>query len=123
MSCLDPQSQTAIVVALLETLAARRRPPILLRAARFAQADYRRDYDLRRVLRLPATPAAGPAVMQMLLDLEARCDAARQSETGDAWRAARHVEVLTALMAEARLLKAGFSQPKASGSDALRRAT
>jgi hypothetical protein len=123
MSCLDPRSQTQIVVSLLETLATRRRPPLLLTAARLAQGEYRRDSDLRRILRLPAPPAPGPGTVQLLLDLEARCEHARQNQTGDAWRAARHVEILTALLAEARLLRAGFAQMNASGSDALRRAT
>jgi alkylhydroperoxidase family enzyme len=104
-------------------LAALRRPALLIRAARMGQADYRRDQHLPRLLGYGALPSHGAAVIA-LIEIEADLDARRTA--GDAgWSAARHVEVLIALMAEARLLRAASeaAQAKASGISALRPAT
>lgn len=104
-------------------LAALRRPALLIRAARMGQADYRRDQHLPRLLGYGALPSHGAAAIA-LMEIEADLDARRTA--GDAgWSAARHVEVLIALMAEARLLRAGAPgvQEKASGISALRCAT
>lgn len=87
------------VTALLATL---RRPRLLIRAARFGLADYNRDRDLKRLMRLPATPHPRAAV-DRLISAEAELEACRRSG-GAAYSPARHVEVLIALMAEARLL-------------------
>lgn len=95
------------IVSLLDTLARASRPRLLLRAARMGTMEYRREDDLRRVLRLPATPAPGPATVRTLIAMEAELEMLRIRpchETGDTWRATRHVEVLIALMAEARLM-------------------
>ncbi|PID36940.1 MAG: hypothetical protein CR993_02670 [Rhodobacterales bacterium] len=86
-------------------LAALRRPPLLVRAARFGLEDYRRERDLTRVMRLPAAPAPGQAVGP-LIEAEAQLEAVRK-EGGAGYSIARHVEVLIALMAEARLLPRG----------------
>ena len=90
---------------------ATRRPRLLLRAARIGTQDYNRDIDLRRVLRLPATPPPGPATVRALIDLEHRLETARQrpgqpvtEDAVESWRPARHVEVMIALIAEARLM-------------------
>ena len=79
-----------------------RRPKLLIRAARFGLADYDRDRDLRRVLHMPAAPAPRTAVPR-LLETEARLEHVRKTG-GASYSPARHVEVLIALMAEARLL-------------------
>lgn len=103
MSCQSRES----IVTILETLRDTRRPRLLLRTARIGLAEYARDRDLRRILRLPAAPAPGPATVRLLLQMEADQEAQRTRppvEVGDTWRAARHVEVLIALMAEARLM-------------------
>ena len=95
------------IVSMLDALARARRPRLLLRAARMGTMDYRRDVDLRRILRLPATPPPGPATVRTLIALEDEMEALRTRpchETGESWRAARHVEVMVALMAEARLM-------------------
>jgi len=95
------------IVSLLDTLAGARRPRLLLRAARMGIMEYRREVDLRRVLRLPATPAPGPATVRALLALEEEMEMLRIRpchESGDTWRPARHVEVMIALMAEARMM-------------------
>lgn len=75
------------------------RPRLLVRAARLGMDDYRRERDLRRL-----TDHAGPeSAFPRLLEQEAHLEAKRT--TGDAsYSIARHVEVLIALMAEARLL-------------------
>ena len=103
MSCHLPES----LVAALSDLVTIRRPGLMLRAARFGTLDYNREVDLRRILRLPATPRPGAASLRRLIDLEAEHEALRTRpphEVGNPWRAARHVEVLIALIAEARLL-------------------
>lgn len=104
MRCLPRES----LVALLDAMKQTHRPMMLLRTARIGMQDYDRVRDLKRVLRLPATPAPGPATLAALLDLEALHEDRRTrppAEVGNPWRAARHVEILIALMAEAKLLE------------------
>lgn len=86
-------------------LAALRRPRILVRAARCGVADYRRDRDLRRLLRLPKTAVAARA-LETLLAEEQRLETIRT--TGEAtYSLQRHVAVLTALLAEAHHARTG----------------
>ena len=86
----------------LSVLSRLRRPKLLIRAARFGLADYNRERDLRRLMHAPAAPAPTKAVPR-LIEEEARLEDIRKSG-GAAYSPARHVEVLIALMAEARLL-------------------
>ena len=105
------------IVSIFETLSSARRPRMLLRTARIGMQDYRRETDLRRVLRLPAAPPPGPATVRALIELEAQVEAVRlrPGQTGgDTWRAARHVEVMIALMAEAQLMAEAVSPPAQS---------
>jgi len=100
------------VVTLMDRLRRTRRPRLLLRTARFGLAEYRRERDLRAMLRLPAAPPPGPATVALLLDLEAAEEARRSrptAEPGEAWRAARHVELLVALIAETQLMAAAVA--------------
>lgn len=85
-----------------DSLSRLRRPRLMVQAARFGLADYRRDRDLGRIL--PGARATGPAaVLDRLMEIEERLDARRRA--GDAgYSYARHIEVLIALMAEARFL-------------------
>lgn len=81
-------------------LADLRRPRLLIRAARFGLGDYRRERDLRRLIDGVAPPERA---MSRLFWEEAQIESTRRS--GDAaYSVARHIEVLIALMAEARLL-------------------
>lgn len=81
-------------------LANLRRPRLLIRAARFGLEDYRRDRDLRRLVKESVNP---DKVLPELLAEEARLEQIRR--TGDLnYPVARHVEVLVALMAEVNLL-------------------
>lgn len=83
-------------------LAALRRPRLLIRAARFGLADYNRDRDLKRLMRLPDAPRPKVAVDRLIAE-EAEMEA-RRTQGVAAYSPARHVEILIALMAEARLL-------------------
>ena len=106
-------------LAVLSDLAAIRRPRLLLRTARHGTADYRRETDLRRILRLPAAPPPGVATLHCLIELEAQHDAMRTrplDEVGNPWRAARHVEILIALIAEARLMAEAVTPAAANGA-------
>ena len=83
---------------MLETL---RPPRLLMRAARFGLAEYRRERDLRRYVAEQASPEA---TVSSLMSVEARLEATRLA--GDAaYSVARHIEVLIALLAEAQLLR------------------
>jgi hypothetical protein len=87
---------------LAAVLGALRRPKILIRAARVGMQDYRRDRDLKRLLRAPKGSAPQAAIGTLLAE-EGRLEATRTS--GEAtYNLQRHVAVLTAILAEARLL-------------------
>ena len=87
---------------ILGVLKSLRRPRLLIRAARFGLRDYNRDRDLRRLVKTEGLP--GPTgTVPALLSEEARIEQTRRD--GDAaYSPARHVELLIALIAEARLL-------------------
>jgi hypothetical protein len=76
------------------------RPAILVDAARHAAEGYRRRRDLRRMLRT-AIPATARAALVQLLPIEAALE--RRRREGDSlYSPARHVDILCAVMAEAR---------------------
>lgn len=79
------------------------RPRLLIRAARFGVLDYRRERDLKRLTQASATPSPAKAITA-LMHQEAQLEATRKADDAS-YRVARHVEVLIALMAEARLLQ------------------
>ena len=83
-------------------LANLRRPRLLIRAARFGVADYKRERDLRRLIN--ATNRSTPeAAIPQLISAEEQMEETRRA--GDAaYSVSRHIEVLIALIAEARLL-------------------
>ena len=93
-----------------------RRPLTLARGASIGASRYRRSRDL---------PGAVPgllsgeaeAILPRLIVEERRCEEARRRRSAG-YRPAQHVQILSALLAEA-----AARQAKASGSDALRRAT
>lgn len=81
-------------------LASLRRPRIMIRAARAGVRDYRRERDLKRILRSTA-PAAAQKALNTLVREERRLESIRVS--GEAtYSLQRHVAVLTAIIAEAR---------------------
>lgn len=82
-----------------------RRPSLLIRAARFGLTDYCRERDLRRLTRGTALPSPDRA-MGFLMSEEQALEQTRR--TGDAtYSVTRHIDVLIALMGEARLLPQG----------------
>lgn len=89
------------LLTLLQNL---RRPRLLIRAARLGVEEYRRDQFLGRLLGLGAPRRSGPVLMR-LIEMEAEINAARIAESAG-YSIARHVEVLIAMMGEARLLRA-----------------
>ncbi|WP_321363930.1 DUF6477 family protein [uncultured Celeribacter sp.] len=87
------------VTTLLNAL---RRPRLLIRAARFGLNDYNRNRDLKRVMRTSTAPSPSRA-LSALIEEEAKVEETRRS--GDAtYNVKRHVELLIALMGEARLM-------------------
>jgi hypothetical protein len=82
-------------------LANLRRPRLLMNAARFGLGDYRRERDLRRLVRCGLSPME---TVPSLISVEAELEETRLA--GDAsYSVTRHIEVLIALLAEARLLR------------------
>ena len=78
------------------------RPRLLIRAARLGLPDYRRDRDLRRLIGTLSAPPP-PVSVARLLEAEDEVEEVRRTgATG--YNAIRHVDLLIALMAEARLL-------------------
>jgi hypothetical protein len=88
-----------------------KRPPLLVRAARFGLDDYNREGQLPRLLKVLSSPRSGEAILR-LLEVEALLEERRIAQAAD-YSVARHVEVIIALMAEARLLRA-IMRPAAS---------
>jgi hypothetical protein len=87
---------------LAAALGALRRPKILIRAARAGIVDYRRDRDLKRLLRVTRSAPPQQAIGSLLRE-ESRLEATRAA--GEAtYSIQRHVAVLTAILAEARLM-------------------
>ncbi|WP_166415615.1 DUF6477 family protein [Cochlodiniinecator piscidefendens] len=93
------------LMSLLETL---RRPSLLIRAARHGLDHYCRDRDLLRIMKSGAMPSPGQAVATLMSEERGYEE---KRKTGDAsYSVARHVEVLIALMAEARVMRTRRSQ-------------
>jgi len=93
----------------LSALSALRRPPLLIRAARIGLSDYRRAAALPRHIGAGHLPRAAEALPQ-LMELEALLERDRVARAVG-YRAAHHVEVLVAIMGEARLLRALQATP------------
>ncbi len=89
---------------ILHRLDALRRPRLLIRTARIGAEDYRRDIHLPRLLGHGGLPR-NAAALERLMDIEAGMDQSRrEGEAG--YSTIRHVEVMIAVMGEARLLRA-----------------
>ena len=89
------------------------RPRLLIETARIGARFYRRKRDLPAAL--PGLAGGSPAqIVARLGEAERSCEELRAARS-PAYRPAIHVQVLSALLAEA-------AQAKASGSDSLREA-
>ena len=91
-----------------------RRPSILIRAAREGQAGWRRDRDLKRLLRLDRTPAAGNALPRLRAE-EALLNDARLQRAAD-YDMHRHVLLMIAILAEMRAAVADAPVPVTTGT-------
>lgn len=87
-----------------DTLTELRRPKILIRAARAGVTEYRRERDLKRLVRDPKGSASRDPMLPLLAE-EHRLELNR-TNGGATYNIQRHVAVLTAILAEARLLPA-----------------
>ncbi|WP_322865905.1 DUF6477 family protein [Aquicoccus sp. G2-2] len=89
---------------LLTQLAQTKRPRLLIEAARAGVDDYHRDSHLTRHLGYGALPRAGEA-LKPLLEKEQLIDAQRR-EGDNNYSLVTHVDLLIAVMGEARLARA-----------------
>lgn len=91
-------------------LASLHRPRTLMRAARIGAQDYRRAAHLPRLLGYGALPRHADALMRLI-----DAGSAMESERTDAdpcYNVVRHVDVLIAIVGEARELRALKSGPQ-----------
>lgn len=86
-----------------------RRPRLLMRAARIGAEDYRRGAHLPRLLGYGNLPRHTQALMR-LMELEAELNTQR-IEDASAYNLLRHVDILIAIVGEARIMQA--AQPVA----------
>ena len=87
----------------LTRLAQLKRPRIMMRAARIGAQDYRRNVHLPRILGPAQMPSHGDAITR-LLELEDELNTRRTGD-GVSYPMLRHLDVMIALVAEARLLR------------------
>ncbi|MGB5864849.1 MAG: DUF6477 family protein [Sulfitobacter sp.] len=86
------------------------RPRLLMRAARIGAEDYRRSSHLPRLLGYGVLPRHGDALMR-LVDIEADLENSRAAVDGT-YSLTRHVDVLIAIVGEARALRAAQPCPQ-----------
>jgi hypothetical protein len=89
---------------ILSMLQALRRPPLLMRAARIGAEEYRRSVHLPRLLGYGVLPRHGSALMK-LMEIEGELNGQRLSGNSS-YSLLRHVDVLIAMVGEARVLRA-----------------
>ncbi len=85
-------------------IAALHRPRLLVQAARFGVDDYRRTHRLPRLLGTAVLPGTDPAILA-LIEIERELND-RRRQPGAPYSPAVHVDVLIALLGEARALRA-----------------
>lgn len=89
---------------ILSMIASLNRPRLLVQAARFGVDQYNRLAHLPRLLGTLALPRSGAAILR-LMEIEADLNDRRLAQAAD-YPVARHVEILIAIMGEARELRA-----------------
>ena len=89
---------------ILSMLHALRRPALLMRAARIGAEDYRRSTHLPRLLGYGVLPRHGSALLK-LMEMESELNAQRVSGNSS-YSLVKHVDVLIAMVSEARVLRA-----------------
>lgn len=103
---MDPPQMCKIT----SELSALRRPGLLVDAANHGTVRYERRRDLRRMLRA-AIPPSSRAALETLLPIEAALEHRRRTADKN-YSFARHVDILMALLAEARV----FGQARTAGT-------
>ena len=83
------------------------RPRLLVRAARIGAQEYRRDSHLPRLLGLARLPKSGDALLR-LNEIETILNEKRLANDAS-YSLTRHIDVLIAIVAEARILRASSS--------------
>ncbi|KIN72317.1 DUF6477 family protein [Sulfitobacter guttiformis] len=91
-------------------LAALHRPRLLMRAARIGAQDYRRATTLPRLLGYGLLPRHADALVR-LVDMEREMEQQR-TDSDPCYSVIAHVDVLIAIVAEARELRATTSGPQ-----------
>ena len=87
-----------------------RRPRTLVRAARFALEDFRRERHTKKVLKLDRLPSSA-RLLGLLTELELKLETMRID--GDShYSVSRHIIVLAALMTEMSLISAATAAPE-----------
>ena len=89
---------------LLGMIAGLKRPRLLVQAARIGVEDYDREIRLPRLLAVAAAPRCGDAIIA-LLAREAEMEGRRHGNDG-LYSVGRQIDLVTALMGEARMLRA-----------------
>ena len=92
------------ILSILQTL---HRPQLLMRAERIGAVEYRRSAHLPRLLGYGRTPKTAAALLK-LIEYEDELNIQRKSGES-AYNLVRHLDVLIAIVGEARILSA--SQP------------
>lgn len=92
----------------LSQLSNLRRPELLIRTARLGAQEYRREVHLPRHIGYRCLPRSGAALMR-LMDMEIGLNDQRRDKDAS-YSLLRHVDVLIAMMGEARLLRASQGQ-------------
>lgn len=91
-----------------------KRPMLLVRTARHGLEDYNRVHHLRRLLRTEVLPGPAQAIMR-LMEAEFGVNELRLGKRAE-YSVARHIELIVALMCEARILKASNASKAAKRS-------
>ncbi len=79
-----------------------KRPRLLVQAARFGLENYCRERDIKRLLDISSVPQIGSA-LRLLTQAEEEMNVQRASH-GTYYSYSRHIELLTAIMAEISLI-------------------
>jgi len=96
------------ILSMLNTLT---RPRLLMRAARIGAEDYQRSAHLPRLLGYGNLPRHGAALMR-LIEIETDLNAQRVGDDS-AYSLLRHIDVLIAIVGEARILRAAQTSTRA----------
>lgn len=89
---------------ILTMLNALQRPRLMMRAARMGAQNYRRAVHLPRLLGYGVLPRSGVALLR-LIEMEATLEEDRKTSSAG-YSLLRHLEVLIAMVGEARVLRA-----------------